>query len=173
MNLSAEQLGMSPAEYALMRLMSRDKIPWKCKLKSEELMAVELADALRRATLDGKLHAVWCHVPNEGKRHPFVAIIMKAMGMLPGSLDYWFIWENGGGLIELKSGKNKPSEFQEYFITWCEQRRVNKAVCYSVDSALEVLRGWGVLKTVCPPAYCYHPDTCTAKPKVKGKGADL
>lgn len=144
-HLSAEQLKMQPLEYALFRLMNRDKIPWQCKLKSEEIISIEFADALRKATLEGRLKAVWCHVPNEGKRHVFVAMIMKAMGLLSGALDYWFIWDTGGCVIEFKAGKNKLSEFQEYFFTWCESKNVPKAVCYSPESGLEVLKKLGAL----------------------------
>lgn len=136
---------ISPIDYALTMLMSRSKIPWKCKLEPEQKECVDFADILRMATLNNKLKAVWCHVPNEGKRHPFVAIILKAMGMLPGALDYWFIWETGGGLIEFKIGKNKPTDHQQYFMTWCDVHKVPKAVCYSKEAGVEVLKSWGVL----------------------------
>lgn len=143
--LTAKQLGLSAIDYAIFRLMTRDKIPMRCKLEPEQKICVDFADLLRKATTEGRFKAIWAHMPNEGKRHPFVGIILRAMGMLAGALDYWFIWETGGGVIEFKAGKNKLSEHQEYFITWCEDKKVPKAVCYTPEQGIEVLKLWGAL----------------------------
>lgn len=145
MKLTPAQLGLTPYEHAITLLMSRPKLNWKWKLEPEQKECVNFADELRKQTANGNLRSVWCHVANEGKRNRITGCILKAMGLIPGSYDYWFLWDNGGGVIEMKIKPNKPSENQEYFGLWCERRRVRKAVCYSKEEALSVLKIWGAL----------------------------
>lgn len=134
----------------LLSLMIRDKVPhvWGKRyvlLKPEEKMSVELADKLRELTLQKKLGCLWCHIPNEGKRSSLVAIITKAMGMIPGVGDFLFCWGSGSAFIELKAGKNKQSAHQKCFQEWCEDNDVPYALCYSAEEALEMLTGWGLI----------------------------
>lgn len=142
---------LGAAEYALTMLMSRSNLSWNWKLQPEQRLSVELADALRIEAKDGRLKAVFCHVANEGKRSKIVASILKAMGLIPGSPDFWFIWNGGGGLIELKR-PDKPlpklEDNQEYFMQWAQSLSVRHAVHNSVQDALQTLRQWGALS--CP-----------------------
>lgn len=130
---------------SLYALMFRPALPRHCKIKPEEIICISIANMLRTATLDGTLKAVWNHVPNEGKRHPLVAMVMKAVGMIRGSPDYFFIWDNGGGLIEVKTPKGKLSPHQKYYQAWCQDKNVRHAVCYSAADVHATLDKWGIL----------------------------
>lgn len=140
----SEYMRNPDAETAITLLMSRGKLNWGWRLEPEQRESIELADILRKATSNGSLKAVWSHVANEGKRSQIVGAILKAMGLIPGAPDFWFIWEKGGGVIELKIKPNKLSDNQNYFFKWCDHNNVPRAVCYSKEAALEVLEGWGI-----------------------------
>jgi hypothetical protein len=132
------------------RLMSRKNIPYNVgrriiTLGTEESMCVEFADLLRINTINGSLRAVWTHVPNEGKRGWLVALIMRAMGMIPGCPDYIFLWQTGSGVIEFKAPKGKIQPNQKDFKEWCDNAGIRHAYCYNLDAAVEVLRAWNVL----------------------------
>lgn len=134
----------------LISLMQRTAVPmvWgrrRVILKAEEQMSVELADKLRELTLQKKLACVWCHLPNEGKRGLLTAIIVKAMGMIPGAADFLFCWGEGSAFIELKAGKNKQSDHQKNFQAWCEDNDVPYALCYSAEEAISKLKQWGLI----------------------------
>lgn len=142
----------NPSVY-LWALMCRDNIPliWgrrKVLLKPEEKISVDFSDRLRVLTLEKQFPCVWSHLANEGKRSPLVAIITKAMGMIPGAGDYVFCWATGSGFIELKYDKNKQTERQKYFEKWCNENGVKYALCYSADSAIETLKGWGLIVSI-------------------------
>lgn len=134
----------------LVSLMLRDKVPYswgkrRVTLKPEEQMSVELADNLRELTLQRKMHCVFTHIANEGKRSLLVALITKAMGMIPGVGDFLFCWATGSAFIELKAGKNKQSENQKNFELWCQENDVKYAVCYSVEESILTLQRWGLI----------------------------
>jgi hypothetical protein len=141
---------MGKTKFSLTQLMSRPKVPMNvgkeiAELDAEARLCMQIADRLRELTLDGSLKAVWCHVPNEGKRNWFTAILLRAIGMLPGAFDYWFIWEGGGGIIEIKVDGDL-NENQEYFETWALSKNVNKAVARSVEKVIDILTRWGAIE---------------------------
>lgn len=135
---------MGETEYAIAQLMSRPKINYTWKIEPEQRMCIEFADFLRVATINAKLKGVWFHVPNESKRHPIVAVILKAMGMIPGVYDYPFLWDTGSAVIEFKVAPNKPTDNQSFFGLWCDRERVPRFYCYSVEEAIAVLVKLGV-----------------------------
>lgn len=86
--------------------------------------------------------ALWFHCPNGGSRNAIEASKLKAMGVLPGVPDCMILDARHGfsGLaIELKVGKNKPSEHQ-IAVT---DRLVNSGwlVCitWSLDDAISLI----------------------------------
>lgn len=95
--------------------------------------------------MSGKLSAVWSHIPNEGKRHRFVALLLKAVGMISGTPDYFFIWPNGGGVIEIKVGKGRLTENQMDYRQWCSDLGISHSVCRSVQEVVDQLVQWRVL----------------------------
>ena len=93
----------------------------------------------------------WCelhrvpvyHVPNEARRSGRTGAYLKRMGMRAGVPDLCVPVANGGyhGLyIEMKAGKNKPTDNQ---VRWLELLRRNgyaAFVCYGADNAIECIR---------------------------------
>lgn len=139
------QMPITPLRRAVMTLMHRGKIPWSAKVGPEERLCIEIADELRGLTLEGRLGCIWTHIPNEGKRHPLVALILRAMGMITGAADFVFTWPTGACWVEIKAGKGKQSEYQQYFEQWCGGQSVRYAVCRSKDEVLDLLKGMGAL----------------------------
>jgi len=125
--------------------MYRAPIPWNARVKPEERICIEFADSLRAATLAGELKCIFCHVPNEGKRHIFVALILRAMGMITGCADYFFAWESGSGFIEFKTPGNKQTPSQKDFEQWCVDLGIKYAVCTSAAEATKKLEEWKIL----------------------------
>jgi hypothetical protein len=78
------------------------------------------------------LNILWCAVPNGGSRNVIEATKLKAMGTKKGVPDILIFEpkkEYKGMAIELKVGKNKPSEYQ---LEWIEQ--LNKRGWYCIIS---------------------------------------
>lgn len=146
-DLEKYQIGV--LDPAVTTLMSRSSINWKWKVQPEQRLSIEFADELRKATSQGRLKAVWCHVANESKRSIVVGLILKAMGMIPGACDFWFIGANNGCLIELKRpDENLPKDFkdnQKLFSIWAEANGVPVYLHNTVSGALESLREEGLL----------------------------
>jgi hypothetical protein len=92
----------------------------------------------------------------------------RAMGCIPGACDWVFVWKGGGAWIELKTpggekrmrvvqrvgyqklhgtsvAPGRLSDGQLAFGSWCESTGANRAVCHTVDEAIERLRAWGAL----------------------------
>jgi hypothetical protein len=76
---------------------------------------------------------LWWHTPNGGSRNVREAVKLKRMGVLPGVADLVFIVGTGQAVfVELKAGKNKPTESQEAFRT-----RVVRSGCpYHVERSV-------------------------------------
>lgn len=132
-------------KFNLNNLLSRSKLNSKWKLNPEQRDCIVFADYLRIASKTKTLKGVWLHIPNEGKRHIIVALIMKAMGMLPGAPDYVFCWEDGSGFIEFKTDDNELNDWQKVYREWVESSGVNYALVRSPDEGLQALREWGIL----------------------------
>ena len=60
-------------------------------------------------------------ISNEGKRHERVALILIAMGMIPGAADDYFIGPSGAGVIEFKTLGNKFRPTQEIYRDYQEK----------------------------------------------------
>lgn len=111
-------------------------------------MAIEFANRLRVATIEGRLGAVWCHVPNElagAARATPAAAIARAAGLITGSSDYWFVWNGGGGVLEAKSRTGTLSPGQRDHKEWCGLMNVRHAVFRTADEGELTLRQWGIL----------------------------
>lgn len=140
-------------EIAKRVIIPRNKLHMSWHLEPEQRICVQFADLMRAATLDYSFRGVWGHLPNEGKRSPIVAAIMKAMGLLPGGTDYFFLWEQIAGyerlkdhaVIEFKTPGNKLSATQEVYRDWCLFVGVKHAVCTSAEEGIETLKGWGAI----------------------------
>ena len=81
-------------------------------------------------------------VPNGGHRAKRTAAMMKAEGVKPGVPDLWLPVKRQGftGLvIEMKYGKNKPSDWQRWWLESLKAQNWQTAVCYSFDEARQTI----------------------------------
>ena len=119
-------------------------------LKPEEQLASEFGSALRAGALDGRLRGIFCHVPNEiagqarSKRAAIRYAIAKAMGLIEGTADYLFLWENGGAALEAKTGKGKQTDGQSAYQIWCERENVPYFIFRSVEEGFALLTDIGI-----------------------------
>jgi hypothetical protein len=84
-------------------------------------------------------------IPNGGQRNVVVAAKMKAEGVLSGVPDLHIPTARKGyyGLyIEMKSGKNKPTERQNEVIKKLENEGYKCAVCYSLDEFINTVNNY-------------------------------
>ncbi len=81
-------------------------------------------------------------IPNGGKRGLKEAYFLKLEGVSAGFPDLFVVEMRGGygGLfIELKYGKNKPTESQKQWINYLNSVGYLAVVCYSCEEALETI----------------------------------
>ena len=86
---------------------------------------------------------IWCHPPNGGLRNVVVAKKLKGQGVKAGVPDVLIFNPTGilsGVAIELKVGRNKPSELQQEWIQNLTACNWATAVCRSIDEVIEVVR---------------------------------
>lgn len=137
----------------LMSTMLRvlDYKPFKGRKGPEDLLSIDVATMLRVATLEGRLDAVWTHIPHEvgggGKLAAIRMALAKAMGLIAGSGDFVFVWKGGGAFIELKV-RAALSPAQQDFGQWCGGAGVPYLVCKSVAEVEQFLISEGVLRAL-------------------------
>ncbi len=129
----------------ILRLMAYHSLSARVRLGPEDRACLEFATRLRVATVENRLRAVWTHPANELATKGLAAAIARALGLITGSPDYWFVWADGGGVIEFKSATGSLNPNQRDFRDWCRERGVRWALCRSADEAEGVLREWGAL----------------------------
>ena len=82
------------------------------------------------------------HVPNEGKRSKSAGARMKQEGLKPGVPDVCLPVPRGGfhGLyVEMKVGKNKPTDNQREWLAGLKEQGYATAVCYGWEAASKVI----------------------------------
>lgn len=127
----------------ILRLMAY-KLANSSILKGEDELSHRVANYLReQSILRGGF--VWSHVPNEGKRTKLIGAIKKAMGMIPGTPDFLFMWRGGAGFIELKIGNKKQTDSQRDFEKWCRREGVHYSLCHSQAEVHQTLKEWGLV----------------------------
>lgn len=136
---------------AFIRRLMADKKVGGLKLGPEDRICIDFATRLRVAALEGRLRAIWCHVANEvgggrGRSSAIAYRVAKALGLIPGAADYFFMWEGGGGVIEFKSETGRQTENQKDFQAWCEYLNVDYRIARSADEGEAILKEWGVLR---------------------------
>ena len=86
--------------------------------------------------------ALLYHIPNGGHRHRTTAIRLKAEGVKSGVPDVCLPVARGGfhGLyIEMKAGKNKPTDNQRRWLEDLTEQGYYAAVCHGWEAASEIL----------------------------------
>ncbi len=89
------------------------------------------------------------HIPNGGSRHRIEAANLKRQGVKAGVPDLCLPVARGGfhGLyIEMKYGKNKPSDLQKHWITELQKQGYACKVCYGWEQAAEVIKNYLEMK---------------------------
>ena len=86
-------------------------------------------------------------VPNGGKRDKVTGAILKREGVKSGVPDICLpvpCGEFHGLYIEMKVGKNKPTENQSWWIEQLQKQGYRVDVCYSWGEAVKVIAGYMV-----------------------------
>ena len=81
-------------------------------------------------------------VPNGGARHPIVGAKLKAEGVKAGYPDIGLDVPRGpyhGARVEMKHGRNKPTDRQQWWIDQLHRQGYFVAVCYGFDDAKDTL----------------------------------
>lgn len=89
--------------------------------------------------------ALLYHVPNGGKRDAATARALKRQGVKAGVPDLVLPVARGGyhGLyIELKAGKNKPTELQKWWLEKLQEQGYFTKVCYGWEEAVQTLSAY-------------------------------
>lgn len=149
--IKGERVAKEPPSFlsAIVRLMAYAH-PRNLRIKAEEKLAIDFANSLRAATIEGRLRCVWTHPANEiaGRQNRLAQIrytIAKAMGLIDGTADYLFLWSAGSGALEAKVGKNGQQPNQIDFEAWCTEMAVPYRTFTSVSEGLSILSQWGIL----------------------------
>lgn len=84
-------------------------------------------------------------IPNGGKRNLQVAIKLKREGVISGVPDLFLAKPTkiySGLFIEMKFGKNKPTENQIYQMELFKQNGYRVEVCYSFEQFVELIENY-------------------------------
>lgn len=124
----------------------------------EDELVMRFANDLRAWTLEGKLRAVWNKVQSESawvSRKTGGAEVdramsrvrkAKAMGAITGAWELWFVWSDGGGVIEAKRAKGQLTPEQKDYGEWLKLTGCRHAIMRTPEQGREILQGWGVLR---------------------------
>lgn len=121
--------------------MSKSKKKHRPK-SSEHFEQVAFFDYVRaKANQDLRYAAIFA-VPNGGHRHKVVASKLKAEGVESGVPDIFVAVPNeqhAGLFIEMKFGRNKPTDNQKGWLKLLERMGYRTVVCWSADDAIGAL----------------------------------
>lgn len=103
-------------------------------------------------TVAARRDLFWFAVPNAGLRSLRVGAMMKAEGLKPGVADICFMLPDGKcAWLEMKTESGRLSPHQEGFKHRCAMLGHPWAMARSLDEAIEIVRGWGVLREARAP----------------------
>lgn len=119
------------------------------RLRGEDALTNEVAVGLRSLSLEGKLKAVWFHVPNETfikGAHGILDVKKKhALGLINGAPDFVIAGEGKAVFIELKTPTGRQSDNQKVFEKWCAAKSVPYNICRSWGDVRSVLDTEGLI----------------------------
>jgi hypothetical protein len=87
---------------------------------------------------------VFFHVPNGGKRGKAEAGRFKAMGVLAGIPDLFFLYRSRAYAIEMKASDGVVSDVQKLCHAALAVAGIPVAVARSIDDVLNALKDWGI-----------------------------
>lgn len=129
-------------------MTSADLLEWRASGKKERAHAEEDLQCaiVQHLRLWGRSDVIWYHPANGGARSKRAGARMKLMGVVPGVPDLAFVLSDGSpAYIELKAAGGRLEPPQRAFQAKCAVMGVPYVVCYSLDSALAILRAWNVI----------------------------
>lgn len=85
-------------------------------------------------------------VPNGVNSSARIGGIMKSMGVVAGVPDICIIHRATSHFLELKAGRNKPTQQQKDVMDMLALAGARVAVAHSLDEALYTLECWGILR---------------------------
>lgn len=86
------------------------------------------------------------HVPNGGQRSKIEAAILNGLGVRAGVPDIFIIMNARVFAMELKAADRRITPEQREALNALERAGATVTVCNSLDQAVAVLEGWGVLR---------------------------
>ena len=110
------------------------------KKRSEATEQIRVINWSRAYSSDFPELRLLYHVPNGGSRNQLEAQNLKAQGVKAGVPDLCLPVPRGiyhGLYIEMKYGKNKPTEKQEWWLSELTIKGYKTAVCYGADEAMD------------------------------------
>ncbi|MBA4306435.1 MAG: hypothetical protein C0429_06820 [Sphingopyxis sp.] len=128
----------------LIRLMRYTALSRAIRLGPEDRIAIEFANEMRKAVLEGRLRAVFVHVPNELNRRTAAGAIARALGLIPGTADYLFLHATGAFALECKAPGGVQTENQKDFEEWCRNNSVPYHIFRTVAEGVDLVRKQGV-----------------------------
>lgn len=140
---------------------------------TEHKLQVALMDYLRIA---GRPELHWFAVPNGGHRHIAEASRLKAEGVRSGTPDLCFMLPNGKvAWLEMKAAKGTLGPAQKEFRDIAGRLGHHWGLARSVDEAIVLLTGWGVLRSAYQRGTNFfstsHLETIKLKQKEQSSGA--
>lgn len=124
-------------------------------LGPEDRVSADFYELMRAAIRERRFIGMCSHVANESHDQRSRRAILrtqkkKAMGMIPGSPDWWFIWTTfgtiGAGVIELKRPGRREgglSQNQSMIRDWCCLCDIPWACHNNAEKAFQQLVDWG------------------------------
>ena len=115
------------------------------KKRSEATEQVRVINWSRAYAADFPELKLLYHVPNGGSRNQLEAQNLKAQGVKAGVPDLCLPVPHGsfhGLYIEMKYGKNKTTEKQDWWLEQLAAQGYDTAVCYGADEAMDKIAGY-------------------------------
>ncbi|HEV7432806.1 MAG TPA: VRR-NUC domain-containing protein, partial [Steroidobacteraceae bacterium] len=108
-------------------------------------------DKLQRGVIQhlharGVPNSYFFHVPNGGQRSKIEAAILVGLGVRAGVPDIFIIMNARVFAMELKAPGRRPEPEQREALAALQRAGAITAVCDSIDQAVAILEGWGVLR---------------------------
>lgn len=109
-------------------------------IKPEQKLCIDIANHLRKVTIEDNFSYVWFHVPNEfSSYNPVYGLKMGWMGRIAGVADFCFVGKDKSLFLEIKTGKVKQSPSQKIFKEWCDEKQVSYHLAYSFEEAIHII----------------------------------
>ena len=111
-------------------------------MPSPKLRSSECAEQITVVEWCDLMHIPVVHIPNEGKRSPATANLLKSMGLRKGFPDLLVTRARGGYhgfAVEMKYDKGKTTKDQEEWLEILSAEGYACVVCWNADDAIRLI----------------------------------